>query len=51
MTVKNLVFREKWVVSKVAGMKTTFFVAFDPTWNHILALKGPNKKFLKQHFS
>ena len=51
MAVKNFVFRENWVGSKVAGMKTTFFAIFDPTWTHILAPKGPNKEFLKQHFS
>ena len=32
MAVKNFVFRENWVGSKVTGMKTTFFVIFDPTW-------------------
>ena len=51
MTVENFVFRENRVGSKVAGMKTTFFAIFDPTWIHILTLKGPNKEFLKQHFS
>ena len=51
MAVKNFVFRENWVGSKVAGMKTTFFAIFDPTWTHILAPKGPNKEFLKEHFS
>ena len=51
MAVKNFVFREDWVGSKVAGMKTTFFVIFDPTWTHILASKGPHKEFLKQHFN
>ena len=30
MTVENFVFRENWVVSKVAGTKTTFFATFDP---------------------
>ena len=52
---KNFVFRENWVGSKVAGMKTTFFAIFDPTWTHILTLylKGSNKEFLnlKQYFS
>ena len=51
MAVKNFVFRENWISSKVAGMKTTFFAIFVPTWTHILAPKGPNKEFLKQHFS
>ena len=51
MAVKNFVFREKWVGSVVAGMKTIFFAIFDPVWTHILALKGTNKEFLKQHFS
>ena len=51
MAVKNFVFKEHWVGSKVAGMKTTFFAIFDPTWTHILAPQGPNKEFLKQHFS
>ena len=51
MTVKNYVFRENWVGSKVAGMKTTFFAIFDLTWTKIMASKGPNKEFLKQHFS
>ena len=32
MAVKNFVFREDWVDSKVAGTKTTFFAIFDPTW-------------------
>ena len=36
---KNLVFRENWVGSKVAGMKITFFAIFDPTWTHSLAPK------------
>ena len=47
----ELCFRENWVGSREAGMKTTFFVIFDPTWTHILVPKGPNKEFLKQHFS
>ena len=51
MVVKNFVFREDWVGRKVAGMKKSFFAIFDPTWTHILALKGPNKEFLKQNFS
>ena len=50
MVVKNFVFRENWVGSKVAGIKTTFTI-FDPTSNHILDPKGPNKGFLKQYFS
>ena len=28
-----------------------FFAIYDLTWTHILALKSPNKEFLKQHFS
>ena len=51
MAVKNFVFGENWVGSKVAGMKTAYFAIFDPTWTHILAQKSPNKEFLKQHFS
>ena len=51
MVVKNFVFRQDWVARKEAGMKKTFFVIFDPTWANIVALKGPNKEFLKQHFS
>ena len=47
----NFVCRQKWVGRKVAGMKKTFIVIFDPTWTHILARKGTNKEFLKQHFS
>ena len=50
MAVRNFVFREKWVGSKVAGMKTTFFAIFDLTWTNILAPKAPNKEFLK-HFN
>ena len=54
MAVKNFVFRENWVGSNLAGMKATIFAIFaifDPTWAHILALKGPNKEFLKQYSS
>ena len=51
MAVKNFVFRENWVGSKVAGMKTNFFAIFDPTWTHSLAPKGANKELLKEHFS
>ena len=49
MAVKNFVFRENWVGSKVAaGMKTTFLAIFDPTWTHnSLTPKGPSKEFLK----
>ena len=32
-------------------MKIAFFAIFDPTWNHTLALKGPNMEFLKQNFN
>ena len=32
-------------------MKTTFFAIFDLTLTHSLAQKGPNKEFLKEHFS
>ena len=56
MAVKNFVFRENWVGSKVPGMKTVFFAIFDPTWtqywpnkarirnslNSILVKKGTN---------
>ena len=51
MAVKNFAFRQNWIGSKVAGMKKAFFAIFDPTWTHILAQKGPNKEFVKQHFS
>ena len=51
MAVKNFVFRENCVGSKVAGMETTFFAIFDPTLTQSLAPKGPNKEFLKEHFS
>ena len=51
MVVKNFVFRQDWVGRKVTGMKKTFFAIFDPTCTHILALKSPNKEFLKQNFS
>ena len=37
MAVKNFVFRENWVGSKVTGMK------IKPAWTHILAPKGPQK--------
>ena len=47
MAVKNFVFRENRVGSKVADMKTTFFAIFDPTLTHSLAPKDPNKEFLK----
>ena len=47
MAVKNFVFRENWVGSKVAGMRTTFLVIFDPTWTYILAPKGQIKNSLK----
>ena len=46
--VKNFVFREKCIVSKVASIKTTFFCFFNhfvPTWTHILALEDLNKEF------
>ena len=51
MPVKNFLFRENWVDTQVAGMKTTFFTIFDPTWTHILFPNGQNKEFLKQHFN
>ena len=51
MAVKNFVFRENWVGSKVAGVKTTFFAICDPTWTNILAPKDPNNEFLKEQFS
>ena len=35
----------------LASMKIAFFAIFDPTWNHTLALKGPNMEFLKQNFN
>ena len=43
MAVENFVFRENWVGSKVADMKTIFFAIFDPTWAHILVQEEPNK--------
>ena len=51
MAVKNFVFRENWVGSKVAGIKATFFAIFDPTWTHILTPKCLNKELHKQHFN
>ena len=51
MAVKNFVFRENWVDSKVAGMKATFFAIFDPTAPTSWLWKDPNKEFLQQHFS
>ena len=52
MVVQKFVFWENWVGSKVvAGMKTTFFVNFDPIWTHILAPKDPYIEFFKQNFS
>ena len=50
MAVKNSVFRDNWVDRKMAGMKTTFFTIFDPTWTHILVPPCPNKEFVKEHF-
>ena len=32
MAIKNFVFRENWVSSKVAGMKTTFLTKSGPTF-------------------
>ena len=32
MAIKNFVFRENWVGSKVAGMKTTFLTQPGPTF-------------------
>ena len=32
MAAKNFVFRQNWVGRKVASMKKTFFVIFDPIW-------------------
>ena len=46
MAVKNFVFRENWVGSKVAGIKTTFITIFDPTWTHILDQKAQIKDSL-----
>ena len=46
MAVKNIVFRKNWVGSKVAGMKTTFFAIFDPTWTHIFDPKDPKRNSL-----
>ena len=51
MIVKNFIFRPDWVGRKVAAMKKLFFAIFDLTWPYILAVKGPNKEFLKQHYS
>ena len=41
MAVKNFVFMENWVDSKVVGMKATIFASSDTIWTHILALKRP----------
>ena len=49
MVAKSFAFRQDWVGRKVAGMKKTFFAIFDPACTHILALKSPNKEFLKEH--
>ena len=46
MAVKNIVLRKNWVGSKVAGMKTTFFAIFDPTWIHIFDPKDPKRNSL-----
>ena len=35
MAVKNFVFRENWIGSKVTVLKTTFFAFFDPNWAKI----------------
>ena len=51
MAVKNFVFGQNWVGRKVAGMKKRFLPIFDPTWTHILAVKGSNEKFLQYYFS
>ena len=51
MAFKNIIFRENWVGSQVAGMKIAFSATYDPTWTHILALKGPKVEFIKQNFS
>ena len=48
MVVKKFVFRENWIGSKVAGMKTTFFAFFNPTWTHMLAPIGSNKESLNK---
>ena len=48
MAVKNFVFRENWIGSKVVGMKTTFFAIFNPTWTHMLLPIGPNKESLNK---
>ena len=40
MAVKDFVFRENWVCSKVARTKTTLFAIFDTTEIHILAQKA-----------
>ena len=46
MAVRNFVFRENWVGSKVAGTKTTFAAILYPTQTHILPPKGPKTKKL-----
>ena len=43
MPVKNFIFWENWVGSKVAGMKITFSAIFDPISTYILDPKDPNK--------
>ena len=51
MALKNFVFRENWVGSKVAGMRIALFAIFDPTETHILAPKCPNMEFFKHNFN
>ena len=40
MAIKNFVFRQNWFGRKVAGIKKSFLVIFDPTWTSILAPKA-----------
>ena len=51
MALKNFAVGENCVVSELAGMKTTFFAIFDPTWTHILTRKSLNMEFRRQSFN
>ena len=32
----------------LSTVKIAFFAILEPTWTHILALKGPNREFLER---
>ena len=51
MAVKNFVFRENWVGSKMAGMKMTFFAIFDTTGPIVWPQKAQIRNSLKSIFS